>query len=114
MSSAYKQYTEAVDGSPQESSEPIFGGSNILITPGHKVNGVVKVKYLVANMDSPNDVTQVEAINTKSLTCRDLFFKIGDIVMLNEVGTFDKNGTYHLVIKYAEIEPQNTEASTTK
>lgn len=63
----------------------------------------LQVRYQSFNMDDQNDVMMLEHIMTKSLQCRENLQTPGDVVVISEQGTFDKEGTYHTIVKYIEV-----------
>ena len=60
------------------------------------------VKYFTANLSNLESRLRLEHILTVSLKCAGVLAKEGDIVVINESGTFDKDGTYNVMIKYFE------------
>ena len=102
------EYTEFLELAEQinkvESEAPILGNS--FSTQHLKKNEDLKntaVKYIVCNMNNPGDVTLAEHIMSKSLQCRGLLIKPGDILVIKEESNFDKNGEYRVAIKYIEL-----------
>ena len=62
------------------------------------------VKYYTANLANVESRMRLEHILTVSLRCCGVLSKEGDIVVINESGTFDKDGCYNVMIKYFEFE----------
>lgn len=62
----------------------------------------IKVRYFVGNLVDKDDVAMLENIMTTSLHCGDDLKNKGDIRVINEVGSFDKDGCYQVVVKYFE------------
>lgn len=61
------------------------------------------IKYFVGCLTNESNLILLEEIMTKSLRCHDQLAKVGDILVLSEVGGFDKDGCYNVVVKYLEI-----------
>ena len=62
-----------------------------------------QVKYYTANLSDENSKLYLQHVLTVSLRCQGVLKKVGDIVVLNESGTFDKDGCYNVMIKYLEL-----------
>ena len=62
-----------------------------------------RVKYFTANLADDSLKLRLEHILTVSLTCQGQLKKPGDIVVLGESGTFDKDGCYNVMVKYLEL-----------
>ncbi len=63
----------------------------------------LQVRYLTIRLTDPNDLLMLETVMTKSLHCQDNLENPGDIRVISEAGTFDKEGDYHVVVKYIEV-----------
>lgn len=61
-----------------------------------------EVKYYTANLSDAGDRATLEMILTKSLRCQGVLTTPGDIVVVTESGTFDKDGCYNVMVKYLE------------
>lgn len=95
----YEAYNEK---SKESSSDaPVLGqGSNT--ADRVTANGTV-VRYFVGTMTNESDVLMLQELMTRSMKCRDQLNEIGDVLVINEQGTFDKEGCYHVVVKYIEM-----------
>jgi len=80
-------------------------------SPSKPKLGDVVVRFLVANMQFPDHREQAEAIFTKSLQCENNLSKPGDVCVFADYHSFDKEGNFTVVIKYAEFPPQKNKAS---
>ena len=61
-----------------------------------------KVKFFTANLSDPKSKGTLEELLTTSLRCQGLLRANGDVVVISESGTFDKDGCYNVMIKYFE------------
>ena len=99
----------AVSGIDIDASEGPIPGK--LPTESKKVKGPdysdVVIKYLVANGSDMLEMEFLEKIMTRSLRTQAKMEKPGDIIVIREDQTFDKEGNYLIAVKYAEkIEPE--------
>lgn len=62
-----------------------------------------QVKYYTANLSDNSSRVLLQEILTKSLMCQGNLRNIGDVVVIQESGTFDKDGCYNVMIKYFEL-----------
>lgn len=63
----------------------------------------IRVRYFKGNMDDGSDIAVLEDIMNRSLRSGDNLTNQGDVIVISEQGTFDKDGCYHFVIKYMEM-----------
>lgn len=75
-------------------------------SPTSSTSGI-KVRYFVGCLTNEDDVLMLEHIMTKSLHGGDELQNVGDIRVISEVGSFDKDGCYQVVVKYFELMEQN-------
>lgn len=61
------------------------------------------VRYYTANLSDPKSKEKLEYILTTSLKCRGVLKSNGDLVVISESGTFDKDGCYNIMVKYFEL-----------
>ena len=61
------------------------------------------IKYFSGCFENETDALMAEHIMTSSLRTRANLTNVGDIVVISETGTFDKDGGYHILIKYMEL-----------
>ena len=64
------------------------------ITPG------TQIRYFTGCLTDDDTRAELERIMTKSLETGGLVRKPGDIFVITENGTFDKDGCYHVAVKY--------------
>ena len=88
-----------------ESSEPVFGSP----TGGYTMQpdlpfpiGTV-FRYYVGCLNDGVTRAEVSDLMTRSYRTQGILKNPGDIWVISETGTFDKNGLYNVVIKYAEL-----------
>lgn len=62
-----------------------------------------RVKFFTANLADDNSKMRLEHILTVSLRCQGVLKNVGEVVVLSETGTFDKDGCYNVMIKYLEL-----------
>ena len=95
------------------SEAPLFGTSN---QPKNQMPGVptsadtttkLQVRYLSLTIGDPNDTLLLEDIMTQSLNCQNGLVKVGDLMVLKEESTFDREGNYLVALKYIEVVPVN-------
>lgn len=88
-----------------ESSEPLFGASQDRISPQSEMPFPMETvfRYYVGCLN--DDVTRAEVsdLMTRSYRSQGVLKNPGDVWVISEAGTFDKNGLYNVVVKYAEI-----------
>lgn len=77
-----------------------------------KIMSNVECHYLCGCMQTPEIREEAEEIMTKALR-RPNFCKPGDICIISESGTFDKEGMYNVLIKYLRI-PESPKATETE
>lgn len=61
------------------------------------------VRYFSANLSDPKSRLELERLLTTSLRCQGTLKADGDVVVVSETGSFDKDGCYNVVIKYFEL-----------
>jgi len=83
-----------------EGSEAPFLGSSYKKDPS---KDDIRVRYFVGALTDENDRVLLEYIMTRSMMCKDSLDEEGDVVVLSEQGTFDKDGVYNVVVKYLEL-----------
>lgn len=62
-----------------------------------------EMRYFVACIADPENRIELERIMTKSLQCAgrgNTVKEPGDIFVINETGSFDRDGCYQVVVKY--------------
>ncbi len=59
-----------------------------------------QIRYFVGCLQDDATKDELESIMTKSLTCAGNIKNSGDIFVITEQGTFDKEGSYHVSVKY--------------
>lgn len=98
MGSETKEYLEVADSFGGD--EPLFGrGAHQQQTAIHKD---AEVRYLVGCLTDEETQIRVGQLMTRSMHCQSLR-KPGDVFVIKETGTFDKEGQYQIVIKYITI-----------
>lgn len=97
-------YNQLVDlGIGEGHSEaPLFGGMSSIANPSPFPPNT-RVKFFTANLADENSKMRLEHILTVSLRCQGLLKNVGEVVVLSETGTFDKDGCYNVMIKYLEL-----------
>ena len=98
MGSESRQIKEAVEASKDFISheEPAFGTMN-----AHSpIAKEAEIRYLVGCMNEPETRLQVEDLMTRSMQGRGVVKKPGDVLVVSEQGTFDKEGLYQVIVKY--------------
>lgn len=60
-------------------------------------------RFFVGCLNDDGDRLTYEALLTKSFRCQNDLKKPGDLAVLDMQGTFDKEGAYHVVSRYAII-----------
>lgn len=58
------------------------------------------IRYFVGCITDEANRDELENIMTKSLSCAGEIKKPGDIYVISETGTFDRDGCYQVVVKY--------------
>ncbi len=100
----FEAYTEK--SKDNESDTPVLGGGR---PSSPAARNSTRVRYFVGTLTNESDVLMLESLMTRSLRCQDKIQGVGDVIMLSEQGTFDKEGCYHIVVKYLEVvEETNT------
>jgi len=92
------QIAKSVEGI---SSEPVIGANKsrvVLPFPD-----TTQIKYLTGCMSDESFREELGCIMTNSFRCGGVLKKSGDQCVITETGSFDKNGAYFVVIKYAEL-----------
>lgn len=82
-------------------SEPPFFGGPMYSNNKQSMQDVI-VRYFIGVLTNESDVVMIEHIMTKSLNCEDQLKNPGDVLVISEQGTFDKDGCYNVVVKYLE------------
>ena len=109
---SFADFVRAQEDSVDVKSEaPHFGDGSFNTaesTPGAtaKLERVV-VRFLVANMQFIHEREQAEEIFTKSLQCENTLKSPGDVCVFADYHSFDKEGNFTVVIKYAELAAEN-------
>lgn len=88
--------------SKDESSDTPVLGQGAHTASGITANGTV-VRYFVGTLTNESDVLMLQDLMTRSMKCRDQLKEVNDVLVINEQGTFDKEGCYHVVVKYLEL-----------
>lgn len=89
-----------------QSESPILGRS--AIAPTVNIDDPTKpriktmVRYLVANTCDDGDRATLEDLMTRSLSCAGTLSTPGDVLVVREDHTFDRQGDYQVAIKYYE------------
>ena len=79
--------------------EPVPGRSN----PKNGKLGFPKktvIRYFVGCITDDSNRAELEDIMTKSLSCAGELKEPGDVYVISETGTFDKDGCYQVAVKY--------------
>ena len=84
-------------GDFDDSMEPTLGGFAKKRTAFHKHT---EMRYLKGCLDEPEIRAQVEELMTRSMHSPAMPKNVGDVAVISEQRTFDKEGLYHVVIKY--------------
>ena len=87
----------------QETETPHLGGYNNTADSLEKKLPKLRVRYGFYNLASEDDLQMLESTMTKSLQCQDDLVDPGDIRVVSEEGTFNKDGEYCVAIKYLEV-----------
>lgn len=97
-----KEVNELLDGDSE--IEALFGNSakrsrrDRLPYPEKTV-----FKMFVGCLNDEADKLEFEQLLTKSFQCQNELIESGDLAMLTLDGTFDKEGCYHVVSRYAYL-----------
>lgn len=59
-----------------------------------------QIRYFVACIADDANRAELEGIMTKSLSCAGELKNHGDIFVISETGTFDRDGCYQVAVKY--------------
>lgn len=59
-----------------------------------------EIRYFVGCISDHSNKAELEAIMTKSLSCAGDIKEPGDIFVISETGSFDRDGCYQVVVKY--------------
>jgi hypothetical protein len=97
----YEAYQDK--GKQRYSDTPVIGQSQNTELEGESPSQKVIVRYFVGTLTNPDNQLMLEHIMTKSLQCKDQLTEVGDVLVLSEQGTFDKDGCYNIVVKYMEL-----------
>ncbi len=97
----YEAYQDK--GKQGYSDTPVIGQSQKTALDGESASQKIIVRYFVGVLTNPGNLRMLEHIMTKSLQCRDQLTEVGDVLVLSEQGTFDKDGCYNIVVKYMEL-----------
>jgi hypothetical protein len=113
---SFAEFVRAQEDSIDVKSEaPHIGDGSFNTTTGKSKSGPelkdIVVKFLVANMKFPDQREHAEDIFTRSLQCENNLSKPGDVCVFADYHSFDKEGNFTAVIKYAEFPKQ---ADTTR
>lgn len=57
-------------------------------------------RYFTGTLDEPEEQAELERIMTASMRGQAALSKPGDVCVVSEAGSFDKEGRYHVVVKY--------------
>lgn len=111
--SNYKEFLETAESLAPRNEGPIPG--SLGGDPGRPPKNLpIKVRYYVAAMDDPKDRAAVEHLMTRSLRSGDALREVGDVCIFREDNTFDKEGGYFVVVKYAEVVDPDKDPQETK
>lgn len=107
---SFKDLSSTVDLMPGSES-PLFGASMAAPTAAvpqlsHEDLKII-VRYLMANLSDDNDRIVAEDVMTRSLDCANVLSKQGDILVIREETTFDRDGNYLVALKYCEVVPKH-------
>ena len=91
------------DKQASSSSDVPVIGTDLWDTASSKAIETTVIRYFVGCLTNESNRVILEDIMTKSLRCQDQLKKLGDILVLSEQGSFDKDGCYNVVVKYMEI-----------
>ena len=80
-----------------DSDEPLFGKRQKSLN-WYPPN--TQIRYFVGCLQDDTTKAELEALMTRSLTCAGKIEKSGDTFVISEQGTFDKEGSYHVSVKY--------------
>ena len=78
-----------------------YGKRNLLPYPKE-----TEFRFFIGCLNDETSRLQYEALLTQSYRCQNVLKKPGDLAVLDMQGTFDKEGCYHVVSRYAII-PEN-------
>lgn len=97
-------YNQLVDlGIGESSSEaPSLGGLSNKGS-GSPFPPNTQVKYYTANLSDESSRLMLQHLMTVSLRCQGALKNVGEVIVLSETGTFDKDGCYNIMIKYLEL-----------
>lgn len=97
-----KEVTELLDA--EEPVEALFGKSKKR-TRRSKLPYPEKTVFrmFVGCLNDEADKLEFEQLLTKSFQCQNELVESGDLAMLTLDGTFDKEGCYHVVSRYAYL-----------
>ena len=59
-----------------------------------------EIRYFTRCITNEDDRIELERIMTKSLKTGGVVQNPGDMFVINEAGSFDKDGCYHVIVKY--------------
>lgn len=95
-----KEYMDVADG--MTSDEPLFGRGERRTDTG--IPKEAEIRYFVGCLTDEETQIRVSQLMTKSMQCqRTGLKKPGDVFVIKETGTFDREGLYQIVIKYVII-----------
>lgn len=102
--SGFREFSEAV-GDGKVSEAPLFGAASGTGggAPGVPETLEVSVRYFQANLSDEGDRNLLEHIMTTSLRGADQLTKVGNIMVIREDSTFDREGNYMVAVKYCEV-----------
>lgn len=84
--------------------DPIFGGGR---KQERQMVSNAEIRYFVGCITNEATRMELEDIMTKSMRCQDKKeVEPGDVWVISETGTFDKEGCYQVVVKYLVV-PEN-------
>lgn len=94
MGSESRDIESALDG---VAGEPLFGRAQkrAAFFPPE-----TEYRYFVGTLDEPEERAELERLMTASMRGQAAMKKPGDICVVSETGSFDKEGRYHVVVKY--------------
>ena len=95
------------EGIKEESNEPLFGKSKKKRLPYPEET---QFKFFVGCLDDEADRLEYEQLLTKSFLCQNELKKPGDLAVLDMNSSFDKQGHYHVVSRYAIIPEKEEDA----
>lgn len=95
MDPVRKGIEDALEG---PGGEPLFGRGRKAAAPPFPPD--TEYRYFKGNLDHAEAKAELERLMTRSMRCQAELKKPGDVCVIAESGTFDKEGGYTVVLKY--------------